>query len=79
MKRMAAVVLALVLVVAVAGCGLKAGRDNKPQTEAPQPLYKNLDHVGFSWFGYKKVTAQDAKTSKAENWWGTEVPYIPAQ
>jgi len=79
MKRIATIVLALVLVVAVAGCGLKAGRDYKPQAEAPQPLYKDLDHVGFSWFGYKKPTAQDAKVSSAENWWGTEVPYIPAQ
>jgi hypothetical protein len=79
MKRIATVMLALVLAIAVAGCGLKAGRDWKPQAEGPQPLYKDLDHVKFSWFGYKKVTAEDAKMSNAEKWWGSEVPYIPAQ
>jgi hypothetical protein len=79
MKRIATVVLGLVLAIAVGGCALKAGRDYKPQAEGPQPLYKNLDHLGFSWFGYKKVTAQDAKMSDAEKWWGSEVPYIPAQ
>jgi predicted small lipoprotein YifL len=78
MKRVATVILVLVLAVAVAGCGLKAGRDYKPQAEGPQPLYKNMDHVWFSWFGYKKVTPQDAKQSGSENWWGSEVPYIPA-
>lgn len=79
MKRIATVMLVLVMAIAVAGCGLKAGRDWKPQAEGPQPLYKDLSHVGFSWFGYKKVTAEDAKKSDAEKWWGTEVPYIPAQ
>jgi hypothetical protein len=79
MKRIATVMLVLVMAIAVAGCGLKAGRDWKPQAEGPQPLYQDLDHVSFSWFGYKKVTAADAKMSDAEKWWGTEVPYIPAQ
>jgi predicted small secreted protein len=78
MKRIATIALVLVMAVAVAGCGLQAGRDYKPQAEAPQPLYKDLDHVGFSWFGYKKVTAQDAKQSSEENWWGSPIPYIPA-
>jgi predicted small lipoprotein YifL len=79
MKRIVTVVLAAAVAIAVAGCGLRAGRDYKPQAEGPQPLYQNLDHLKFSWFGYKKVTAEDAKMSNAEKWWGSEVPYIPAQ
>jgi hypothetical protein len=79
MKRIVTVVLAAAVAIAVAGCGLRAGRDYKPQAEGPQPLYKNLDHLGFSWFGYKKVTAEDAKMSDAQKWWGSDVPYIPAQ
>jgi hypothetical protein len=35
--------------------------------------------MGFSWFGYDKVTAEDAKKSAEQGWWGKEIPYIPAK
>jgi hypothetical protein len=40
---------------------------------AKNASYKNLDHLAFSWFGYKSVTAEDAQKSKEQGWWGVEV------
>ena len=33
----------------------------------------------FSWWGYKSPDNEDLKKSESEGWWGTEVPYIPAE
>jgi hypothetical protein len=33
----------------------------------------------FSWWGYKTPTQEDLKASESEGWWGTEIPYIPAE
>lgn len=41
--------------------------------------YQSWDHIKFSWAGYKNVTAEDAKKSQEQNWWGEKMPYIPAQ
>ncbi len=40
-------------------------------------MYRNWDHMAFSWFGYHKVSAQDARESQNQNWWGEDVPYVP--
>ena len=42
-------------------------------------MYKDFDHMAFSWNGYKNPTATDAQESAAQGWWGIEVPYIPGQ
>ncbi len=42
-------------------------------------MYKNYDHMAFSWNGYSNPTAQDAQESAEQGWWGIEVPYIPGQ
>ena len=36
-------------------------------------IYKNWDHLKFSWFGYKNPTKETGKTSQAEKWWGEAV------
>ena len=42
-------------------------------------LYKTNSHWGFSWWGYRNVTAEDAQKSEEQGWWGREIPYIPAE
>ena len=42
-------------------------------------IYKDLDHIAFSWWGYSNPTAEDAKMSDERGWWGEEIPYIPAE
>ncbi len=42
-------------------------------------IYKTDDHMLFSWYGYKNPTKKDLQKSESQNWWGEELPYIPAQ
>ena len=42
-------------------------------------LYKDWDHMEFSWWGYKNPTPEYAKMSEERGWWGEEIPYIPAE
>ncbi|MGD8342778.1 MAG: hypothetical protein PVI38_15535 [Desulfobacterales bacterium] len=46
---------------------------------AHDTLFKDWDHVKFSWGGYKDTTAEDAQMSAERGWWGEEIPYIPAE
>jgi hypothetical protein len=78
MKRWVILVI-VVLGLAIGGCSLKPGVDFKPDGPYPRPLYKDPAHIWFSWYGYKQPTAEQAKQSQQESWWGSEVPYIPAQ
>ena len=41
--------------------------------------YKNWNHVKFSWWQYRSPTAEHAKMSEEQGWWGEEIPYIPAE
>ncbi len=41
--------------------------------------WQSLDHLTFSWYGYKNVNADDAKKSQEQGWWGERIPYIPAE
>jgi hypothetical protein len=42
-------------------------------------MYKNWDHLKFSWFGHYSPTAEDSQMSTDQGWWGVDVPYVPAQ
>jgi len=42
-------------------------------------IYKNHDHMFFSWGGYNNPTQEDLNKSESEGWWGQEIPYIPAE
>lgn len=42
-------------------------------------MYKNFDHMMFSWSGYNNPTEETGKKSAEQGWWGVEVPYIPAK
>jgi uncharacterized protein YcfL len=36
-------------------------------------LYKNWDHMKFSWGDYKNADQKDGQKSKDEGWWGVTV------
>jgi hypothetical protein len=42
-------------------------------------VFKDWDHVKFSWWGYRTPNAQAAQMSQDRGWWGEEIPYIPAE
>ena len=63
-------VLALLVVSAcVAGCGTAA---KKSELWGHDTIYKNWDHLSFSWGGHKEVSLEDAKKSVEDGWWGKE-------
>lgn len=33
-------------------------------------MYKNWDHLKYSWYGYKNPTVKTGKESKEQGWWG---------
>lgn len=42
-------------------------------------IYKNHDHMFFSWGGYKTPTVEKLEKSESQGWWGEAIPYIPAE
>lgn len=64
-------IILLFLVLLLSGCS--------DEFLAHDTLYKDWDHVKFSWGGYKNVNAQHAQMSAERGWWGEEIPYIPAE
>jgi hypothetical protein len=73
MKRLLVLIL---MTLFFAGCGAAARESGFWQHDAQ---YRDLDHLKFSWWGYKNPTATDAKEAQQQKWWGIEVPYIPAK
>lgn len=35
-------------------------------------LYKNWDHLKYSWGGYKECKSSDSEKSQDQGWWGIE-------
>jgi hypothetical protein len=33
-------------------------------------MYRNFDHMGYSWGGYKNPNEESLKKSNEEDWWG---------
>jgi hypothetical protein len=64
MKKLLLLVL---LSMFLLGCGMQRGAS-----------WKNWDHFKYSWSGYKNPTAETGKMSEEQNWWGKEIPYLPA-
>ena len=42
-------------------------------------MYKNWDHMKFSWFGHTNPINEDQQKSIEQQWWGFDVPYVPGQ
>ncbi len=68
------VILLLVAVMFLMGCGAAAQRSEFYQHDAH---FKNWKHLKFSVTGYKNPSAQDSQFSDSQGWWGEpiEVPY----
>ena len=74
--RMKKWILLILMALFLYGCGAGARESGFWQHDT---MYKNFDHMKFSWFGYKNPDAKKAKQSQEQGWWGIEVPYIPAK
>ena len=68
MKRLIVLIL---LAIMIAGCS--------PEFYKHDSIFKDWSHWGFSWWGYNNPTAEDARNSAENGWWGEEIPYIPAE
>lgn len=73
MKRLALIAL---LGVFLMGCGNSAVQSEFFQHDS---LYKNWDHLKYSWFGHRNPTPEDSQKSVEQGWWGIDVPYVPGQ
>ena len=69
-------VLLILAVMMLAGCGNTLSRSEFLQHDK---MYKNWDHMTFSWFGYRNPSMNDVEESNQQDWWGIEVPYVPGQ
>ena len=72
MKRSVLLILAIFM---LAGCS----SFSKSEFLQHESLYKNWDHMKFSWFGYRNPSEEDVKKSIEQEWWGIDVPHIPGQ
>ncbi len=61
----------IILTIFLAGCSSDFYKHDS--------IYKDWDHVMFSWWEYENPTAEHAKMSDERGWWGEEIPYIPAE
>jgi len=55
----------------LAGCGTAAERSEFWQHDS---MYRNWDHMKYSWSGYKKPCQENLKKSQSEDWWGIPTP-----
>ena len=69
MKRK--LLILLVVSACAAGCGASASQSGVWEHET---LYRDWDHLRFSWGGHKDVSNQELQKSTEEGWWGKEVP-----
>lgn len=54
----------------LAGCGTAA---QKSEYWEHSTMYKDWDHLKFSWYGYKHPSPQTAEESQERKWWGIPV------
>ena len=63
------VLFLLIIVFFLAGCTAEWYKHDS--------IYKTQDHMFFSWGWYNNPTPE--KLEKSQEWWGQEIPYIPAE
>lgn len=67
MKRFIAV---MITVLFLSGCGAAARESGFYEHST---MYRNGDHLKFSMCGYKKVSPQEVRQSKEQDWWGKTI------
>ena len=70
------IIILLILGLFLMGCGQSAVRSEFWQHDT---VYRNWDHMKYSWFGHRNPTPDDAVKAAEQGWWGIEVPYVPGQ
>ena len=58
--------LSVLFLLTLSGCGACSFWGN-------EAIWKDLDHIKFSAYGYKHPTAENARQSREDRWWGCEV------
>lgn len=59
--------MVIIFITVMMGCGTGEWRQH-------DTMYKNWDHLKFSWAGYHAPTAEDVEKSSGEKWWGIGIP-----
>lgn len=67
MKKLLLIVMACFF---IAGCG-QAARQSEFWDHSS--MYQTWSHMSFSWCGYKKPTAEAARKSQDQKWWGIPI------
>jgi len=60
----------LLIILTVSGCGHLAEQSEFWQHKS---IYASGCHMGFSISGYRNPSAEDAKETKQQGWWGIPV------
>ena len=69
-NRMKKLFLVLIMAMFLLGCG---GSAKKSEFWEHDTMYRNMDHLKFSWKGYKSPTPKTQKMSQTEDWWGIPI------
>ena len=59
--------LALLMGFFLAGCGTAA---KESEFWDHDTMYKNWEHLRYSWYGYKNPSPETGKESREQAWWG---------
>ena len=70
------VVVLMMMVLFLASCSQKLVQSEFAQHDT---IYKNTEHMKFSWYGYRNPTADNQRESVEQGWWGIEVPHVPGE
>ena len=77
-EGMKKLVVLIFMVLFLASCG-QSSLMSRSEFLQHDKMYKNWDHMKFSWFGPDEATSQDLEKSSEQQWWGLDVPYVPGQ
>jgi hypothetical protein len=66
-KQMKKFFLILFIGLFLSGCGAAAKQSEFWEHDT---VYRNWDHLRYSWYGYKKPTVETGKESAKQAWWG---------
>lgn len=69
-------VILIICALFLTSCGGYMARSEFLQHDT---MYKNWDHMKFSWFSHENPTTEDLEKSEEQQWWGFDVPYVPGQ
>jgi hypothetical protein len=74
MKKL--IVFGVIMALFTMGCGHMA---KESEFYDHNTMYRDWDHMKFSLGGYKNPTAEVAQVSASQEWWGLDIPFVPAQ